>query len=50
MPQLEEIKKAGLEMPAANQMELHPFCLQKEAVAKFDQSFRIAMSEREVST
>ncbi|KAI0053626.1 Aldo/keto reductase [Auriscalpium vulgare] len=30
---MEEIREAGLEMPAVNQVELHPFCQQKEIVA-----------------
>ena len=29
---LEEIKEAGLEAPAVNQIELHPFCQQKTIV------------------
>ncbi|KAI0744923.1 Aldo/keto reductase [Earliella scabrosa] len=29
---LEEIKEAGLETPAVNQLEIHPFCQQKEIV------------------
>ncbi|OSC99420.1 Aldo/keto reductase [Trametes coccinea BRFM310] len=29
---LEEIREAGLETPAVNQVELHPFCQQKEIV------------------
>ncbi|KAF9559581.1 Aldo/keto reductase [Agrocybe pediades] len=29
---LQEIKEAGLEMPEVNQIELHPFCQQKEIV------------------
>ncbi|PAV17984.1 Aldo keto reductase [Pyrrhoderma noxium] len=30
---LEEIREAGLETPAVNQIELHPFCQQKDIVA-----------------
>ncbi|KAI0769628.1 Aldo/keto reductase [Trametes elegans] len=30
---LEEIRSAGLPMPAVNQIELHPFCQQKDIVA-----------------
>ncbi|KAL6308067.1 Aldo/keto reductase [Sparassis latifolia] len=30
---LEEIRKAGMEMPSVNQIELHPFCRQKPIVA-----------------
>lgn len=30
---LEEIRKAGLETPAVNQIELHPWCQQKDIVA-----------------
>ncbi|KAJ8595101.1 Aldo/keto reductase, partial [Rhizopogon salebrosus TDB-379] len=29
---MEEIREAGLEMPAVNQVELHPFCQQKPIV------------------
>ncbi|KAH7885518.1 NADP-dependent oxidoreductase domain-containing protein [Phlebopus sp. FC_14] len=29
---IEEIREAGLEMPVVNQVELHPFCQQKEIV------------------
>ena len=29
---LEEIREAGLETPSVNQIELHPFCQQKEIV------------------
>ncbi|KAF9234526.1 NADP-dependent oxidoreductase domain-containing protein [Melanogaster broomeanus] len=29
---IEEIRQAGLEMPVVNQIELHPFCQQKEIV------------------
>jgi diketogulonate reductase-like aldo/keto reductase len=30
---LEAIKAAGLELPCANQLEIHPLCQQKEIVA-----------------
>ncbi|TFY72884.1 hypothetical protein EVG20_g150 [Dentipellis fragilis] len=30
---LEEIEKSGMELPAVNQIELHPFCQQKPIVA-----------------
>lgn len=32
MKHLEEIREAGLETPSVNQIELHPFCQQKEIV------------------